>query len=154
MYKKILVPLDGSKLSEKALDHLKAIVDVKKVEKVIIMMVIEPILADIKSYIDAERIHETEVKREEEARKYLKKIADSLKKEGVPVEIKLEADGDPSEKILDVSKEENIDLIIMSTHGRTGFKRWLHGSVASRIIGHSAVPILIVVPEEKKKYQW
>jgi len=154
MYKKILVPLDGSKLSENALDHLKEIVDIQKVEKVIIMMVKEPILADIKSYIDAERIQETEIKREEQAKKYLKKIADNLKKEGIPVETKLEVDGDPAEKILEVIREEDVDLVIMSTHGRTGFKRWIHGSVANRIIVRSPIPVLIVVPEEKKKHQF
>lgn len=154
MYKKILVPLDGSKLAEKALEHLKFVTKSGVVERIILMRVVEPILPDIKSNIGAEHLHQAELKREKEAKSYLTRVSNKLKEDGFPIETRLEIDGEPAEKIIELARQEDVDLIIMSTHGRTGFRRWLYGSVASRIINHSPVPILVVVPEEKKKVRW
>ncbi|RKX98665.1 MAG: universal stress protein [Spirochaetes bacterium] len=151
MYKKVLIPLDGSELAEKAFEHLRSVVKVNEIEKVVLVRVVEAILPDIKSNIGAEHLHQAEEKREKEAERYLKKIAKELAAENIPAETRLVIDGEPAEKILEVAEEEDVDLIIMCSHGRSGFKRWLFGSVASKVLHHSPVPMLIAVPEEKKK---
>jgi nucleotide-binding universal stress UspA family protein len=146
MYKKILIPLDGSQFAESALDHARAIAKVSSVEKVILLRVIEPLIVDVKDFIGAERAREAELKREADAKKYLHKVAAELKKENIPVETKLVVDGEPAEKILEVAKDEKVDLITMSTHGRSGFQQWVFGSVAHRVLVHCSIPILMVVP--------
>jgi nucleotide-binding universal stress UspA family protein len=150
MYKRILVPLDGSKFAETSLDHVRVLAKGCPVDRVILLRVIEPIIADVKDYIGAERVREAEAKLEAEAKKYLDRIASELKKDNIPAESKLVVDGEPAAKILETIKEEKINLIIMSTHGRTGFEKWLHGSVAQKVMAHTSIPILMVVPKGSK----
>ncbi|TFH42686.1 MAG: universal stress protein, partial [Chrysiogenales bacterium] len=80
---------------------------------------------------------------------YLDKTADGLRKDGISVETRIVVDGEPASKILETAKEENADLIIMSTHGRSGFTRWIFGSVANRVLIHSSIPVLMVVPKKR-----
>jgi len=56
--------------------------------------------------------------------------------------------GDPARTIVKVAKEENVDLIIMATHGRTGVAHVLLGSVAEKVVRQSSIPVLTVKPEE------
>lgn len=56
--------------------------------------------------------------------------------------------GDPARVIVKVAREEGVDLIIMATHGRTGFAHVLLGSVAEKVVRHSSIPVLTVKPEE------
>ncbi len=146
MYKKLLVPLDGSTFSESALEHARTIAKGRTVEKVILLRVLEPLIMDVKDFIGAERVREAEEKREIDARQYLEKVAAELRKDDIPVETKLVVDGQPAEKILEVAKDEKVDLITMSTHGKSGFQQWVFGSVAHRVLVHSSIPILMVVP--------
>ncbi|MEW5815228.1 MAG: universal stress protein [Spirochaetota bacterium] len=151
MYRKILVPLDGSKFAESALEHVRAIAQGRLVDKVVLIRVLIPIIMDAKDYLGAERVREAEDKLEADAKEYLDKTATDLRKEGIPVETKIVVDGEPAAKILEVAREERVDLIIMSTHGRSGFTRWIFGSVANRVLIHSSVPVLMVVPEGRGK---
>jgi nucleotide-binding universal stress UspA family protein len=70
------------------------------------------------------------------------------------VQTKLVINGEPAMKILEVAREENVDLIVMSTHGTTGFAPWLFGSVTQRVLAHSAVPVLMVVPRGTRTHKW
>jgi nucleotide-binding universal stress UspA family protein len=153
MYKKILVPLDGSKFAETALEHLKTIAHGCRVDKAILLRILVPVLVDARDYIAAEGIHEAEMKLEADAKKYLENTAAALKKDGISVEIRMEIGTEPAAKILEVAREEKTDLIIMSTHGRSGVQQWIFGSVAHRLLVHSSVPILMAVPADRKKYK-
>jgi nucleotide-binding universal stress UspA family protein len=151
MYRKILVPLDGSKFAESALEHAREIARASSVEKLILLRILEPLIVDVKDFIGAECVREAEEKRETNARKYLKDTAAKLKKDNISVETKLVVDGEPAEKILEIATEEKVDLITMSTHGRSGFQQWVFGSVAHRVLVHSSIPILMVVPGGERK---
>jgi nucleotide-binding universal stress UspA family protein len=153
MYKKIVVPLDGSKFAESALEHVKTIALGCPVNKVILLRILVPVIVDARDYIAAESIHEAEEQLEADAKEYLEKTAAGLRKKGLSVEIRMEIGTEPAEKILEVAKEEKADLIIMSTHGRSGFQQWIFGSVAHRLLVHSSVPILMAVPADRKKYK-
>jgi nucleotide-binding universal stress UspA family protein len=61
--------------------------------------------------------------------------------------------GDPAGEILDLSQAAGIDLIAMATHGRSGFSRWMLGSVAERVLRHAGVPLLLVKAEKKARPQ-
>jgi len=153
MYKKILVPLDGSTLAENSLEHIRAVAQGRLVDKVILFRVVEPILIDVKDYIGAESSRKAEEKLETDAKKYLDKIARDLKKDGIPAESRIIVNGEPATKILETAKEENVDLIIMSTHGKSELLHWVFGSVAHKVLGNSSIPILLVMPRGGKRYK-
>jgi nucleotide-binding universal stress UspA family protein len=149
MYKKILVPLDGSKFAETALAHVKAISQSSTLDKVVLIRVLEPLITDVKDYIGVDRARETEDKLEADAKKYIEKKAADLRKEGIHAEAVMVVNGEPAAKILEASKAENIDLIVMSTHGKSAFFHWVFGSVAHKVLANSPVPILVVPRKDK-----
>ena len=146
MYKKILVPLDGSELSEHALEHLKGIAMEPRITSIILLRVAETPVALIAGGSDGLEIA---AKAKEQAKvdagNYLTQIANHLKKKMMNVETSV-TDGIPADDILNYATENEVDLIIMSTHGRSGISRWFSGSVAEKVIRHSTVPVLISPP--------
>lgn len=81
-----------------------------------------------------------------EAESYLEGIQADLCEEGIDTRILLR-DRSPAEDILEVAGAEDIDLIVMSTHGRGGLGRWTFGSVAEKVARHSPCPVLLVRQE-------
>ena len=148
MYREVLVPLDGSELAECALEHVRAIAKGCQVDKVVLLRVLDPPFqaGAAKSYIAAEHVRQAEDKLEADARGYLDRVASDLSKNGVSVKTELVLSGEPAAKILESAREDKVDLIIMSTHGRSGVSSWVFGSVAERIVRHSPIPVLIVAP--------
>ena len=148
MYNKILVPLDGSQLSECSLSHMKTIAKGCQVPEVVLLRVAEPLTAyELGPLMDVggEAVIKLENERKTEATDYISKTIQLLNKEGVPAKGDIVL-GRADEAILDYAEKNKIDLIIMSTHGRSGVTRWAFGSVADRVVRHSKVPVLTVSP--------
>ena len=145
MYKKILVPLDGSDLAECALEHVKAIALGCNVPDLVLFRVVEPIYtgADAVSYgavMYADLINQVE----KEAQEYITDVTEKFKRNtGIEAQSVL-AHGNAADEILEYSKKNKVDLIIMTTHGRSGISRWLFGNVADKVSHHSTVPVLII----------
>jgi len=78
----------------------------------------------------------------DEASHYLDKIVENLKEKGITARVEVLA-GNPAEEILKYSQKNDIDLIIMSTRGRSGISRLVFGSVAEKVIRGSTIPVLI-----------
>jgi len=148
MYKKILAPLDGSKLSESSLPHVKAIATGCETAEVIVMRAVEPERQIVKVDEDLRKGVEEGVKAA--AKEYVAKIANQLKKEGLPAK-GVVAKGKAEETIMDYATKNNIDLIVMSTHGRSGISRWATGSVTDRVARYSAIPVLLISPAASKQ---
>lgn len=147
MYQKILAPLDGSELSECSLQHVKAIATGCQVPEVVLLRVVEPIHSqELVAYAEAS-IDIDKVFREmhDAAQKYIGKLTADLKKGGLNVQ-GVVTTGWPAQLILDYAVDSKVDLIIMSTHGRSGVTRWLMGSVADKVVRHSPVPVLTISP--------
>jgi len=142
MYRKILAPLDGSELAERALEHVRTVTKGRRAAKVILLQVI-PFPAHPAHTLSDELIRSESEKAEAYAKDYLAKVADSLRRDGIAVETAI-VRGGPAEEILDYATQNKVDLIVMSTHGRSGVSRWVFGSVAERVLRHSATPVLIV----------
>ena len=136
MYKSILVPLDGSKLAEAILPEIEKVAASMQA-RIILLRVCRAHVFPGKDPTKAE----VEVIRE--AEKYLNDIAQRLTTKGFNAEIHVRY-GDVADEILSHSKRNEIDLISMSTHGRTGLGRWLLGSVAEKIVRHSEKPVLLL----------
>ena len=77
------------------------------------------------------------------ARQYLQMTAERLRETGIRVDYAIEV-GDAATAIVEYAREQSVDLIVMSTHGRSGLGRWVYGSVADRVLRSSAQPVLLV----------
>lgn len=149
MLKHILVPLDGSALSEEALYHAEAILKPKG--KFTLLSVIESptdydySLVDIPSsailgrqFSDAE--YENIYTR---VRNYLEQKAQKLIKKGYVVDYVVER-GNPANIIHEVAGARKVDVIVMTTHGRSGLSRWIFGSVTQKVINQMECPVLVI----------
>lgn len=146
MYQKILVPLDGSEFSECTLQHVRAIATGRKVPKVVLLRVVEPVPKDYRTLgMPIDLLNDTDKRLGVEAKDYLTKIAGDLKKEGIAAQTVI-VQGTAAEEILDYARNNQVDLIVISTHGRSGVSRWAFGNVADRVLRHSTAPVLIAPP--------
>jgi nucleotide-binding universal stress UspA family protein len=142
------VPLDGSELSECSLEHVKAIASGCRVPETVLLRVVEPFSAEAVSALALagdDVLRKAELESQTEASDYLAKIRNSLVKDGLAVEAVI-VDGRPAEEILDYAKNNKVDLIVMTTHGKTGVSRWFFGSVSEKVLQHSAIPVLMISP--------
>jgi len=148
MYKKILVPLDGSKLAECALPHVEELAKGCGTEKVILVSVTERVqgyraFEDPSQPLGQQLAPEAVGKEEKQAQRYLGRIAKAMEAKGIKVDTEVLL-GDPAEEIVIYAKHPGCDIIVMSSHGRSGLSRWTHGSVADRVFRGSPVPVLMV----------
>ncbi|MFH1640066.1 MAG: universal stress protein [Chloroflexota bacterium] len=149
MYKKILVPLDGSSIGECVLSHVQAIATGCSVPEVDLLYVVDSLGSKAFAYdpdtmtpvVEIEK--ESLDKAEAQGKDYLGKLAAGLKADGVAVK-SVVLRGRPAEEILDYTEKNGIDLIIMSTHGRSGPARWAMGSVADKIVRLSKAAVMVV----------
>ena len=147
MYKKCLVPLDGSELAECSLNHVKNLVKDKSVGEVTILNVVK---VDIPWAEINERTIDLDAIRKPlfaAARKYLADVESRLSSEGIAVKTVVIEGNRPGETIIDYARENSMALIVIATHGYTGFKKLLLGSVATRVLHESPVPVLLIRPE-------
>jgi len=129
MFKRILIPLDSSKLAECVLPHLVAIAQICEPE-VQLLRVLEPFGVTARMrMIDPV---DWEI-RKAEAESYLSGIAERLKNAGLRVSAHL-FDGSPAEQIIEVAHSWNADLILMSSHGQSGLSPWNVSSVVQQVI--------------------
>lgn len=146
MYKRILVPLDGSPLSEAVLPHAQALAKSEGAEIILLRVPVNPVVEF--SFSDP-AIAETVIEEiEYETKKYIEALSAKLETAGLRVSF-LIREGPVAETILAVAEAMQVDMIAMSTHGRSGIQRWVMGSVADRVIGHSEVPVMLIRPQKE-----
>ncbi len=143
MYKHILVPLDQSELAEQALPHAVAIAQATDAE-VSLVAVVDVLDEETMRAAGAAIDWQTEL---ESLGAYLQVLCQRLGDEGVGSHWEV-LKGDVAEEILEYAEDRDCDLIVMGTHGRSGLARWVHGSVADRIVAQTLVPIMLVRVEE------
>lgn len=142
MYKRILVPLDGSALAEVALAHAEEIARQFESELVLLRVVVSPyaIVAPDLVLAGYDSNHQQFA---DQADQYLRGVAGKLAAHKLRVRT-IACDGPIAEAILDRARDNQIDLIVMSTHGRGGVSRWVYGSVADRLLQAAPCPVLLV----------
>jgi len=146
MYKTIVVPLDGSKLAECVLSHVENLAKGCQVENISLVRVVEPVSPMVMGEyggLSAKQIERIESELTSEAETYLQQRAQELKFNGVKTEWKV-LSGMTAEAIAQHAVQAGADLIVISTHGRSGVSRWVWGSVADRVLRSSCVPVLMV----------
>ena len=136
---KILVAHDGSKSSDKALKKAVELAINFNASLTVHAVIPELYLTEL-SDVDRNRIFEALSRETAEA---MEKIRKSLS--GKSMEVKtLIRQGDPAEKILETAQKMKVDMIVTGSHGRHGTKKFLLGSVSSKIVDYSKCPVLVV----------
>jgi nucleotide-binding universal stress UspA family protein len=136
MFKKILVPLDGSELAAKILPHL---LDLAKTQgaQVTLLFVYDAALQENTPAMIQEAFA-LEAKRCEA---FLSQVAQDLEAQGVKATIAC-VEGSPAREIIAYADQNGMDLIAMATHGK-GEVAWVLGSVAEKVVSHATVPVLL-----------
>ena len=155
MYKEILVPLDGSEISASSLptarqlaQSLGARVHLLQVssqtEQFAIMRGAE--FGTMGADYSQQVLDEVMTAQRDRIERYLDEVGVDLASDGLTV-VKAVEDGQAADKIVDYAEAAGIDLIIMSTHGRGGVRRFLVGSVTDKVIRSTDLPVLVIHPE-------
>lgn len=149
MIKKILTPLDGSKLAEKALPYATLLAQKCEAE-LILVRVLPPMITFPDQNERASCRSEFLRKWEAEANSYLKRVQKELGAVGLQAQVEMLEGGPVAEMILELACDRMIDLIVMSTHGYSGSERWLYGSVANKVLQGASCPVFLVKTSTNK----
>jgi len=142
MFKRILVPTDGSELSNKA---IAAAIDLAKSlgATVVGMTTLEPYSYSNLSEYRPETLDDYESRIDQIGAERLGRIADAAARAGVPVETVTAKSFSPFEAIIDTAKGKSCDLIIMASHGRRGLNAVLLGSETQKVLTHTGIPVMV-----------
>jgi len=147
MYRKTLVPLDGSDLAEHALSHVSSLAEEGSIEEVTLLNVFTFDLPRNVGRFEHININMFRQPALAASVKYLAEAESRLSANGVTVRKEsIEAER-PANAITDYAHENGMDLIVMSTHGYTGLKKLLLGCVGAEVLNRSSVPVLLIRPE-------
>ncbi len=151
MFTKILVPLDASELAQRALPLAQGISESSKAAIHVLRVV--PRLPELEAGLTGPSIQVAELEinlarqlvesRVTRGMEYVDRVAAQLEKAGIEVATAM-LEGDAAENIVKYTRENGIDLVVMTTHGYGGLKRLFLGSVTDRVIRSCEVPVLVV----------
>lgn len=146
MFQHIVVPLDGSSLAEQALPVAARIARASG-GSILLLRIVTPPTDSIWQYWDVSAGLANVVEGEfQQAENYVQHIAHSEQLKGIVVTTQI-ASHEPAQRILDISQANEADLIVLCSHGYTGVKRWMMGSVARQVARHSSIPVLLLRPD-------
>lgn len=151
MYQKVLVPLDGSELAESALPHVKSMLKDGAVGEITLINVVTVYLSAHGEYsgpVNINTIRENLIK---ESKKYLEDVKSRLGSEGIHVKTESLEANRTAEAISDYARKNGMDLIVIATHGYTGLKKLMLGSVALGVLHESHIPVLLIRPESCRR---
>ena len=141
MYKRVLVPLDGSMVAEGIIPFIMEIAGPLDMQ-VVLLRVLVPVRPMAVEGTYPVTIEDVE-KRRAEAEEYLARVATELRAKGVRATTEVRR-GDPVAEILEGARDAEADLIAMTTHGRSGLGRLVFGSVAEAVLRHSEIPVFLM----------
>jgi nucleotide-binding universal stress UspA family protein len=144
MYKRILLPTDGTEFCERAIRH--GIVLAKLLQaQVVGVTVTQPLHSAVpRSLIPknlADIIHTETVKLADEKLGVIQRLAQDA---GVPAETVRQSNDHPWEGVVQTARDKHCDLIVMASHGRRGVSALILGSETQKVLTHAAVPVLVV----------
>jgi len=151
LFSRILVPLDGSKVAEQIIPHAAGLAK-RAAGELILLQAFQKIEREVSGEgfgaMTEEAVIQENKRREEEVKAYLKTVGNPLRGKGLTVSEAV-VSGDPAEKILEYAEPNAVDIITMPTHGRSGIKRWVFGSVTDKVLHAGDMPILVVRAREQ-----
>ena len=153
MYKKLVVPLDGSELAECVLPHVESIAGGCGTGEVVFVRVVEPVHLPVGTGTDGGAVfneaeasqirqHEDAVDKSE-AQGYLDGVLSRVNIGTAKKQAQVLM-GHAANELVDYLKKSDADLVVIASHGRSGISRWVYGSVADRLLRGACVPVLMV----------
>jgi len=149
MAEKILIPLDGSKVGEAALETVRNVIT-KFAPDVKVEITLLQVLTSLTHYVVAGEASVQVMYTSDELDQikratveYLRKVGEPLAKLGATINMKI-VTGNAADEILKAAEEIDASFVAMSTHGRSGISRWALGSVTERVLRASTRPTLVV----------
>jgi len=154
MKEKVLLPLDGSEVGEAAIPNVVDVItrfNPDEIEITLLHVISQFSYSALSESVNTEFALNGDQLQElkQQANEYLQKVATRIRKRGITVNIMVTV-GHPAEEIIRVSQELGVNLIAMSTHGRSGIGRWALGSVTDKVLHHSSIPVVTVRSKLKK----
>ena len=146
-YKRICVPLDGSGWAKHAVPHAVDIARSNDAEVILLHVFTPPAAEFIDQVALAGQDAQIDQARQQ-MKQYLMGIRSELRDEGVDVRVQWIEGHGVAHLICDYINGENIDLVVMSTHGRTGLARFLFGDVANKVMQGIKAPVMLIRPDE------
>ena len=143
-YKHILVAIDESPISYAAVEQAALLAQDLQAQMTIMSVIAVDPFVGVDFYKVAPAITDYFMQAENNAQHRLDEIKASLERDALQVNVKLIRGVTPSEGIIHVADEVGADLIMMGSHGRTGFQKLMLGSVAQNVLTQSPIPVLIV----------
>lgn len=145
-FKKILVTLDGSEFAERVLPFARA--SIPYGTEIILLTI--PQIPEAHQYgAVVEEIQQLREYVEQRSQTYLEDVAESLSESGLETRVIVKGTR-PAETIVQVAEEEDVDIIMLATHGRGGFDRLFVGSVADRVVQFATCPVFLVPIRERR----
>lgn len=144
MLKHVLVPLDGSKLAEEALDH--AVNILCPGGSITLLAAVDVPEVPVYGYYPPATVPDFQSTVEElvpQARHYLEQVASRVQTSELTVNVEAEI-GEAADVIAETAARLKVDAIVMSTHGRSGLSRWLFGSVTNKVLGTRCCPVYVI----------
>ena len=139
MYKRILVPVDGSDFARKAQKHAIYIASISGAEIIALSVSENHFVNGISLSEEIEQLnHLLEERCEKDLNEFEEIVGGDIKISSIIRE------GSPAKSILEVANEENIDLIVMGSSGKSGFDRFILGSVSEKVVNAAKCPVLVV----------
>jgi nucleotide-binding universal stress UspA family protein len=142
--KSVLVPLDGSELAEKAMPKAKELAKALNLEIILFRAYELPAAAYYGSEDYLPNYEELAGQVKEGAKSYLDAKVAALKAEGLEKVSMVLMEGPGPDEIISFARKSPDTLVAMCTHGRSGVKRWMLGSVTEKVVRHSGDPVLVV----------
>lgn len=147
LYQKIVVPLDGSRWSERAIPRAKEIARVHDAE-LLLLHVYQQKAGDYAGQWALAGQQQIADQTYDQLREQLVSLRNRLRQEGLQAREVMVRSNNPAQAIVDfVDSEDGINMVVMSTHGRTGLSRWLLGSVAQKVVKSARWPVTLVHPD-------
>jgi nucleotide-binding universal stress UspA family protein len=149
IFQHILIPLDGSALSEKILEPAVTLGGLMQADytllRVIELMLAVNLSPEYSVGVDQQLLELLQV----DAQHYLDRVAERLRKRMLQVQTRMVFNHQPALAILEEAEKQGIDLIAMETHGHGGLTRLLVGSVADKVLRGASIPVLLHRPQDK-----
>jgi len=146
-YKKIVVPIDGSGWSERAIPHAADIARTNNAE-IILLHVFRAPASEYTDQIALAGQDDQIQQIREQLKQKLASLRNELRAQGLQTRIQMIEGAGVASLICDYINEEDVDLVVMTSHGRTGLGRFIFGSVAHKVMQEVSVPVLIVRPDK------
>lgn len=146
MYRRILLPLDGSALAEQALPHAIAMAECFQSELILLQVLIPLPRPPTTTKAVLQRTEEATAISVHE---YLERVADDVQDHGITVQM-IALEGRPHFQIIQCAETNQVDLIVMCSRGQSGLSRWMIGSVSDRVMRGADMPVLLVRAQKKE----